>query len=144
MLSRYRLHVWCFAVFFVLPLSLHAATRHVALIDAVKKSDIATVRALLMKGGVNTAESDGMTALHWAVHLDDAKMTSILLEAGAKVQVVNDYQVTPLALACMNGNAVIIEQLLRAGADPNTTMAEGETALMTAARTGQVSAVRAL
>src|SRR5687768_18233767 len=33
---------------------------------------------------------------------------------------------------------------LNAGADPNTTMPEGDTALMTAARTGNVAAVRAL
>ena len=38
----------------------------------------------------------------------------------------------------------MIERLLDAGADPNTTMAEGDTALMTAARTGKVDAVRVL
>ena len=38
----------------------------------------------------------------------------------------------------------MVERLLKAGADPNTTMAEGDTALMTAARTGNVAAVKAL
>ena len=38
----------------------------------------------------------------------------------------------------------MVEKLLAAGADPNTTMPEGDTALMTAARTGNVGAVKAL
>ena len=33
----------------------------------------------------------------------------------------------------------MVERLLSAGADPNTTMPEGDTALMTAARTGNVA-----
>ena len=35
----------------------------------------------------------------------------------------------------------MVERLLKAGADPNTAMPEGDTALMTAARTGNVAAV---
>ena len=38
----------------------------------------------------------------------------------------------------------MVERLLSAGADPNTSMPEGDTALMTAARTGNVAAVKAL
>ena len=44
---------------------------------------------------------------------------------------------TPLYLACVNGNADMIGRLLDAGADPNAVDAGGETALMTAARTGR-------
>jgi ankyrin repeat protein len=38
----------------------------------------------------------------------------------------------------------MVELLLKAGADPNTTLPGGETALMTAARTGRMEAVNAL
>src|SRR5262249_38505794 len=38
----------------------------------------------------------------------------------------------------------LIEMLLKAGADPNTALPEGETPLMTAARSGSVEAVSAL
>ena len=38
----------------------------------------------------------------------------------------------------------MVERLLTAGADPNTTMPEGDTALMTAARTGKPAVVKAL
>jgi ankyrin repeat protein len=54
------------------------------------------------------------------------------------------YGVTPLSIACTNGNGAMVELLLKAGADPNTTLPGGETVLMTAARTGKVEAVNAL
>src|SRR5262245_41303528 len=47
-------------------------------------------------------------------------------------------------MECTNGNATIIEKLLQAGADSNATAREGETPLMTAARTGKVEAVKTL
>ena len=64
--------------------------------------------------------------------------------AGANVNAANRYGVTPLSLACVNGDAPMIEMLLKAGADANSTLPEGETALMTAANTGNVAALRAL
>ena len=60
------------------------------------------------------------------------------------MKAANRYGVTPLSLACTNGNGAMVELLLKAGADPNTALPGGETALMTAARTGKVEAVKAL
>ena len=51
---------------------------------------------------------------------------------------------TPLALACVNGQASMIEALLKAGADANERLLNGETALMMASRTGNVEAVKLL
>src|SRR5262249_31637506 len=42
------------------------------------------------------------------------------------------------------GNAAIIEMLINSGADPNAPIADGETPLMTASRTGNVEAVSVL
>ena len=47
-------------------------------------------------------------------------------------------------LASANGNGAMVEMLLKAGADANTALSEGETVLMAAARTGKPEAVKAL
>jgi uncharacterized protein len=115
------------------------------LADAAEKADWPRVRALLKERAAATAgQTDGMTALHWAIYHDHLDSAKLLLAAGAKAKAENRYGVTPLALACTNGNAHIVRALLAAGADPNATLRGGESALMTAARTGRVGPVTAL
>ena len=122
-----------------------AAETQSPLVDAVRRSDLAEVRALLRQGAdVDSAEEDGTTALHWAASQDDAAATDALLDAGASVSVRNRYGVTPLLLACTSGSLAIVERLLDAGADPNSALPEGETALMAAARAGKSDVVRLL
>jgi uncharacterized protein len=87
---------------------------------------------------------EGMTPLHEAVYADDFLKARGLVEAGADVKATNRYGVTPLSLACQNGNTEMVELLLGRGADPNTALRGGETALMTAARTGKPGPVKAL
>jgi ankyrin repeat protein len=68
----------------------------------------------------------------------------LLIRAGANPNAANDYGVTPLALACANGSAAMVEKLLKAGANSNAALQTGETVLMTAARTDSVEAVKLL
>ncbi len=116
-----------------------------SLVAAARAGDVKAVRALLDEQHVDVdgPEPDGTTALHWAVHRDDLDLAQLLIRAGAHVGATNDYGATPLSLACTNGNAVVVERLLEAGADPEART-EGETALMTAVRTGSVDAVKVL
>ncbi len=115
------------------------------LADAAQTMDRETVRALIEKSaGVNAAQVDGMTALHWVCLHDDLEMAKLLVETGAGVNIANRYGVTPLTLACTNGNGALVELLLDAGADPNSSLPGGETALMTASRTGRVGPVKVL
>src|SRR5262252_3003166 len=87
------------------------------LADAVMKSDREGVRSLLQqKIDVNAAQPDGMTALHWAVRANDLETAQLLIKAGAKATAATRYGVTPLYLACVNGNAAMIGALLHAGA----------------------------
>ena len=91
---------------------------------------------------VNAPEGDGTTALHWAVQADDVALARTLIRAGAKVTAANRLGVTPLALAATNGSAAADWRACsKAGANPNEASPEGETVLMTAARTGKVPAV---
>jgi len=58
--------------------------------------------------------------------------------------VANRYGVTPLFLAATNGNAAIVDALLKSGADANAVLPEGQTVMMAAARTGTPAVVKAL
>lgn len=87
---------------------------------------------------------DGSTALHWAVHHDDAALVQKLLKEGANPNAVNDYGATPLSEAAISGNPVVLSALIKAGADVNAVNPSGQTALMVLARTSNVAAVRVL
>src|SRR6058998_2111125 len=101
------------------------------LADAVEKSDRATVRALIkQRVDVDAPQVDGMTALHWAAYLDDLETAELLIKSRANVAATNRYGVSPLSLACANGDTELVELLLAAGADANTALRGGETALM--------------
>lgn len=101
-------------------------------------------KLLAAKVDVDAAQVDGTTALHWAAYHDARLVVRRLLHAGAKSNVANRYQMTPLSLACINGNEEVIDWLLEKGADANGELRGGETVLMTAARTGKSAAVKRL
>lgn len=123
---------------------LGAAVSDVA--DAAMRGNKAALRSLLQKkADVNATQTDGTTALHWAVRSDDLETAELLIRAGASVSATNRVGATPLQLASLNGNAAMIEKLVKAGANPNTPLTkEGDTALMMAARTGKTDAIKAL
>jgi ankyrin repeat protein len=122
-----------------------AADADLRITTAMKARDAAAVRALVkQRADVNSADVEGMTALHWAAHWNDVETVKLLLSAGARATVANRYGVTPLHEAATTGNATIVNALLRAGADANAAYGEGETPLMIAARTGSIDAVTLL
>ena len=122
-----------------------SAAGDLRLIEAVKTSNLESVRALLKAHvDVNTPQADGATALHWAAHRDDLSTADILIRAGASANIATDLGVTPLYLACSNRSGAMVEKLLKAGANPNATLLRGQTVLMECARTGDVRAVTAL
>jgi ankyrin repeat protein len=115
--------------------------------DAAARGDVERVQELLRNGAdVNTAQGDGMTALHWAASRGDAKLTEVLIYSGGDVGAgtrIGRY--TPLHLASRGGHAEVVKALLRANADPNAaTTNSGATPLHLAAAAGKADVVAAL
>ncbi len=76
----------------------HASTQE--LIDGVKNNNISRVLELLNnQENPNVANEQGNTALHYAVALDNADMTQILLSYGADLNAQNLKGWTPLKIA---------------------------------------------
>jgi uncharacterized protein len=116
-----------------------------AFLQAARDGDYAAFHAYLRNGvDANTAQGDGTRALHYVILRNDLTSARSLLAAGADVHAQTALQVTPLLLACENGNVDIMKLLLKAGADPNARDGAGETMLMAAARSGNPHAVRLL
>src|SRR5258708_39164753 len=101
---------------------LTAAPPHTRLPDAAMRGDKDPVRSLLkQKVDLNAAHGDGATALHWAAYNDDLETVKLLLASGANVKAVTrEGAITPLFMAWVNGDAPMIDALLKAGADANS------------------------
>ena len=115
--------------------------------DAAMRGDAAAVRALLLEGAdANTAQGDGMTALHWAAQHGDPELVSVLVAAGAAVNPVTRIgQYTPLHIAARQGHSAVVERLLGSGANiEHKARPSGSTALHLAAGAGATDAMRAL
>jgi uncharacterized protein len=125
-----------------------AGTPAPEVVAAAKRGDMAAVRSLVQRrADVNARETDGTTALHWAVRVGSQPTVDVLIRAGANVNAVNRYGVTPLAVAAKAGHAGMLEMLLKAGArvkEAEAGLPEGQTLLMHAARVGDVTSLRAL
>jgi uncharacterized protein len=120
------------------------AAETLSLVDAARQGDRQAVRSLLDSGGVDVAGADGMTALIWAAHRNDAETAALLLRAGADVKAANDYGATALYAAAANADPEIAAMLLAAGADADAHLLSGETPLMEAAGRGNLETVRVL
>jgi len=118
----------------------------IRLADQAMEGNLEGVRSLLSQQvDVNSAQGDGMTALHWAAYRDDLPLAELLIEAKANLDAETRVgAITPLILAARNGSGATIATLLKAGADPGKAAASGATPLMSAATSGIVDAVKAL
>ena len=111
-------------------------------IEIARHKDAETMQLLLARGGDPDArQSDGATALHWAIYREDVEMVAVLIHGGASVNLTNRLGASPLYLAAKSGNNELISILLKAGANPDLALKIGETPLMTAARSGAIKGV---
>src|SRR5712691_4299823 len=77
-------------------MSFGAAASDRRLIEAVKRTDVKTVRSLLAHHiDLNATEPDGSTALHVAAQRDNLEIAGLLIDAGANVTAATRYNITP-------------------------------------------------
>ena len=93
---------------------------------------------------LHAAQPDGMTALHWAVYHQQPQWVQKLVTAGAKVDALTRYNVTPLSIACEAGDVPSVTTLVKVGADVNRAMPGGETLLHMATRQGNAEVLKVL
>ncbi|WP_262381011.1 M48 family metallopeptidase [Bacillus infantis] len=99
------------------------------LMEAAETNDLASIENQIGNGAdINAADSEGSTALHWAVYSGQADAARLLAEHGADPNTVDAYDTTPLMSAVFADDASMAELLLEYGADPLYTDAEGLTA----------------
>jgi uncharacterized protein len=122
-----------------------AVRAETSLLEAAKSANgAAALAALDARADPNSADSDGTTALLWAVHNDDVALVRRLIAAGADVSVKNAYGATAMSEAAVVANVAVLEALLTAGTDVDSPNAEGQTALMVVARSSNVAAAELL
>lgn len=125
--------------------ALFAADTRIA--DSLMNGNAAEARKLIgsKTADVKAAQGDGMTPLHWAVYHADLETAKQLLTAGADPNAqTRNGAISPIFLACANGDAAMIRLLLDAGVSAKAAKPNGTTPLMMAAASGKVDAVKVL
>lgn len=122
------------------------------LLMAVYYGNLPAVQALLAAGADVEAKTDkGWSVLHYVANgaeegdrSQDVVMTHLLVDAGAGVNVRDQYGFTPLFLSVANNRKEVRSVLLASGANPNIANSDGCTPLMRAVFDRSLSAAQAL
>jgi hypothetical protein len=95
-------------------------------------------------GPIWLAYNAGDTPLHSAARWGRTAIVRMLLDAGARVDIANDYGQTALHYAIAAKHTEIVKILLNLSANPNATMKNGMTALQLAEKIDHPEAVELL
>ena len=93
---------------------------------------------------INQKDKWGNTKLHDAVSNNDSVNVEYLIQAGAKIDIINRIGETPLLIAVHQNNQQIVEILLKAGANIDLKNEDGCTPLICAAKYGYAELAKLL
>ena len=118
---------------------------HSSLIEAIKASDLDTVRRCL-KGGVdpNACTRLGLSSLHVAAVSGEVESVESLVQFGGDINKMTGWGSSVLHLAAHRGSITIVRALLRCGAHINRTDDNNDTPLHLACVEGHLDVVEAL
>jgi len=105
-------------------------------IEDPTKGDCSKLVTELLRNGSGSISDfvpfDGGTALMWAAYLNNAKCVTVLLDAGADIDLASTDGTTPLGWAAIAANFGIAQHLLDRGAKTDLADMSGRTALVKA------------
>ena len=100
----------------------------------VLELDVGVVKMVLDYVSSKDTDGEGITALHYAICVQDVEVVLVLLEHGADVSAKSNDGTTPLHLATMAGHEEMVRALLQHGAGIDTKSDLAETPLHIASR----------
>jgi ankyrin repeat protein len=112
--------------------------RDITIFSAIRAGDMSAVQKILQTDRLQADACDeplGESPLHLAVSLEKHDLAVLLIDHGAKVNAITDFQRTPLHYAASSGNLEIVKLLCRNGADIFALDIRGSTPLHDAAAT---------
>jgi ankyrin repeat protein len=93
---------------------------------------------------VNAQKGDLWSPLHLTAANANVKLSHLLIQRGARINILNDRQETPLDRGAGNGKADVARLLIDHGAKVNVTDSSGWTPLHTASRGGYLDVLKLL
>ncbi|MEH6444789.1 MAG: ankyrin repeat domain-containing protein [Oceanospirillaceae bacterium] len=115
---------------------LNENTKSADIYDLIEKvfdqKDLNILKDLVKICGVDCDDKNGISILHLAIFSGNHDMTKYLISEGVDINRKDKYFQSPPIYHAVSRNNIILTQLLKAGANPNTASKGGITALMIA------------
>lgn len=127
---RYIASTVCFLLSFFYSFSLPQELLNIRILEAVKKNQTDSVKYWLDKGAnINYSDSNGASALNYAIGFFNNELSKYLLDKGAYINGKNSVLMPPIWTAAYYGNLRCCYLLYKRGADINIKDSKGLSAL---------------